>query len=324
MSRAITVTTGARLHFGLLSHRPARGRSFGGVGLMIDGPGFRLTVRPAETDSVGGPDEHAARARRLLETYRSRSPASAQPAPCRLEVRAAIPSHAGLGSGTQLGMAVAQALALLAGEGHVGPLELAGRVDRGRRSALGIHGFAGGGFLVDGGKRSGEFPAPLVTRADFPADWRMLLVTPAVSGLSGAEERNAFAALPPMAQALTGELCRLALLELVPAVLEGDFDACGEALYEFGRHVGEYFAPIQGGIYADPAMRELATHLRRSGIRGVGQSSWGPTMFVLSRIQAEADELARELSRDPRWSACAFRIAAPMNTGAVLEFSSSL
>ena len=323
MSRAITVTTGARLHFGLLSHRPARGRCFGGVGLMIDRPGFRLTASPAETDSVTGPNEYAARAARFLETYRSRCPANAQPPACRLSINEAIPAHAGLGSGTQLGLAVAQSLALLAGEGQVSPVELAGRVGRGLRSALGLHGFARGGFLVDGGKRSDEIPAPLVARADFPADWRMILVTPRACGLAGAEERHAFAALPPMTQALTGELCRLALLELVPAVLEADFDACGEALYDFGRQVGEYFAPVQGGVYADPAMRGLATHLRRSGIRGVGQSSWGPTMFILCRNESKADELSRDVSRDARWSACAFRIAAPMNTGAVLEFSSA-
>lgn len=288
---------------------------------MVDQPGFRITASPAEIDSVNGPEEHTERAQRFVESYRSRCPPEAQPPACRLRIHEAAPPHAGLGSGTQLGLAVAQSLALLAGEGHVDSVELAQRVGRGLRSALGIHGFARGGFLVDGGKRSDESPAPLVARADFPAEWRMVLVTPETPGLSGAEERNAFAALPPMPQALTGELCRVALLELLPAVLEAEFDTCGDALHEFGRQVGGYFAPVQGGVYADPSMRELATHLRRGGIRGVGQSSWGPTTFVLCRHHSEAVGVIRDLTRDARWAACGFRAAAPMNTGAVLEFA---
>lgn len=319
MPRQITVTTGARLHFGLLSHQPTRGRYFGGVGLMVDQPGFRITARLAERDSASGP-EAALRVRRFLETYRSHGPADRLP-PCHLTVEREIPAHAGLGSGTQLGMAVAQALALMAGEGHVDAPQLAARVGRGLRSALGIYGFARGGLLVDGGKLSEARIAPLAARAAFPDDWRMVLVTPGPpTGLSGAAERRAFAELPSMPMGVTSELSRLVLLELLPAVLEADFDACGEALFEIGRQVGEYFAPVQGGVYADAAMRQLAIHVRRSGIRGVGQSSWGPTMFILCQSATDADELTGELSRDDRWSACRFRIASPMNTGAVLEF----
>lgn len=321
MLREVTITTGARLHFGLLAHGAAAGsRQFGGAGLMIDAPGVRLTVQRDERDGVTGRDEDRRRGEQFVQLYRARCPADRWPPPCRIDIHAALPSHAGLGSGTQLGLAMAQGLALLAGEGTAGPAELARRVGRGLRSALGIHGFQRGGFLVEGGKLWPETISPLVARADFPAEWRIVLISPPDErGLAGADERRAFAALPPMPAATTDRLCRLVLMDLLPAVLEADFPACGEALYEFGRLVGESFAPVQGGTYASPTMAALVTHLRRSGVRGVGQSSWGPTLFALAPDATTARQLTTDLQTDPRWATCHFLTAAPLNTGAALQ-----
>jgi predicted sugar kinase len=147
----------------------------------------------------------------------------------------------------------------------------------------------------------------------------MLLVRPrAACGLSGAAELAAFAELAPMPAATTDRLCRIVLLELLPAILEGDGPRCGEALYAFGYAVGEYFAPAQHGIYADPRMARLVEHLRQSGIRGVGQSSWGPTLFVLCPDETQAASLIADLAKT-EWSDCEYTIAAPLNTGAALE-----
>jgi predicted sugar kinase len=90
-------------------------------------------------------------------------------------------------------------------------------------------------------------------------------------------------------------MCRLALLGLVPAVVEGDLAAFGEALFDFNRRCGEAFAPVQGGIYASPAVADLVAFFRRQGVRGVGQSSWGPTVFAVVPDAEEADALSRRL-----------------------------
>src|SRR5256885_2047192 len=71
-----------------------------------------------------------------------------------------------------------------------------GRVGRGKRSALGVHGFAQGGFLVEAGKRDADGVAPLTARADFPEDWRVVLVLPPWGqGLHGAAEGRALQGL---------------------------------------------------------------------------------------------------------------------------------
>src|SRR3990172_259095 len=117
MTQALAITTGVRLHFGLLSHRgpssaaTGSGRNFGGVGLMIDAPRFRVSIRRAETDAVRASMAYRERVEQFVATYRSACPPDRTPGPCKIEVLDEIPPHAGLGAGTQLGMAIAQGLA---------------------------------------------------------------------------------------------------------------------------------------------------------------------------------------------------------------------
>jgi beta-RFAP synthase len=174
--------------------------------------------------------------------------------------------------------------------------------------------------LIEGGKWSPEAISPLVARADVPPQWRFVLMRPrGAVGLSGAEERQGFAQLSPMPATTTDRLCRLALLQLVPAVIEADFEHCAEALSEFGRLVGEYFAPIQGGVYADPQMRELAERLHARGIRGLCQSSWGPTLFALCPDVVAAQSLVNEISTESGSTNLELTIAEPLNRGATVE-----
>jgi beta-RFAP synthase len=343
MSSSLEITTGARLHFGLLSYRPSPGRhAFGGAGLMIDSPRFRIAAEVVDNasahascteteslDSSGVSKRDRSllclRAEEFADRYRENCPRHRTFPAVHFKMNEAIPPHVGLGSGTQLAMVVARALALLTGDDELDDVKLAARVGRGARSAVGIHGFSNGGFLVDGGKSDDRSTGSLAARAEFPADWRLVLVTPvAETGLSGNAELEAFAQLPPISQSVSDRLYRLLLKKLLPALLEADFAACGEAIFEFGRSVGECFAPVQGGTYASPAMRQLVKHLRHQGIRGVGQTSWGPTIFTLCPDQKLAEELVAELSTDSRWSECRFHVAAPMNTGAAIQTNTKM
>ena len=198
MWNSISIRTGARLHFGLLAVQASTGRNFGGVGLMVDSPECHLTVVRSEQDEIHADAELATRLAAWREGYRQRCPISFCPAACRIEIQSAIPRHAGLGSGTQTALALAAALAIFAGESDIPATELARRVGRGVRSALGIHGFQHGGLLVEAGKQQSDEISPLIARLAFPADWRFLLLTPpSASGLSGDAERSAFRQLGP-------------------------------------------------------------------------------------------------------------------------------
>jgi beta-ribofuranosylaminobenzene 5'-phosphate synthase len=348
MSDSIVISTGARLHFGFFAHAGAAGPSagttnYGGIGLMIDSPGFVLAAKAherqptgtASSTGVGGSSSTRAtdlsnlqsitkRALSFISLYDERSPNPLRFAHRSLEVRAAIPQHQGLGAGSQLGMAVAKALSLVDGEPNVDAVTLARRVGRGARSAIGIHGFERGGFLVDAGKQQADEIGTLEARVDVPAGWRFLLVSPPgeAAGLSGSAESDALSKLPATPAAVTERLRRLVATEILPALQTAECARFGEAIFEFGQAVGEYFRPIQGGTYATPLSSELVDWIRALDVPGVAQSSWGPTLAVCCPDQESAKLLARRIEAEPRWRGCRAHFAAPLNTGAKVELLS--
>ncbi len=305
----IRVTAPARLHFGLLSlpaeeqtlwpdrhGEPAMpGRRFGGVGLMIERPGLQIHLEPAATWSAEGPlaERALAFARCFVQTLPGLSPQ-------RLVVEAAPREHSGFGSGTQLGLAVSRALAVAVGRSDLDAADLACRIGRGARSALGVHGFAHGGFLVEGGKRGRDGVAPLVARLSFPQAWRVIIAVPPGPGaLHGPGEQQAFQALLRGGEAINEieARCRLVLLGMLPALVEEDLPAFSEALLDFNARSGQAFAALQGGTYAGPPVAELVAFVRRQGVRGVGQSSWGPAVFAVVADDERAAHLALRLRR---------------------------
>ena len=286
--------TPSRLHFGLLALGPQAPRQFGGVGLMIDAPGLRLSASPSRAWEASGP--LASRALAVAERAAAAlTRRGIEAKPGRIEVLSAPAEHVGLGVGTQLGLGVARLVCELAGLAEQPAGELAQLSGRGLRSGIGLHGFVQGGLIVDGG-RAEKSPIPaLLARLEFPWEWSVLVVIPPQgSGLHGPSELRAFADLPPFPDALTDRLCRLVLLGLLPAVVERDLSRFSEALEELQERVGEGFAPAQGGVFARPELEALVGLLRAEGLLGVGQSSWGPTLYGFS--DAPADRRAATLA----------------------------
>lgn len=292
----VRVQTGARLHFGLLPSQTPAGRQFGGIGVMITEPGWTVSVEHAEIDSLetqtaaamANPDGER-RAALFLHRYREQRPHA--PSAVRLVIESAIPGHQGLGSGTQLGLALAKAFALLEGTDTTA-VELARRVGRGKRSAIGIWGFDAGGFLFDAGKLPEEDIGVLAGRFAVPMAWRFVLVSPrAQAGLSGAEELAAFSALPPMNARTTAQLLDLINSHVLPSLVHEDFTHFADSLFEYGRLVGMHFAAAQGGVFAAPLMMPLADDLSRFGHARPVQTSWGPTCAIPCRTVEEAAQV---------------------------------
>ena len=77
--------------------------------------------------------------------------------------------------------------------------------------------------------------------------------------------------------------------------IERDLPAFSGALYELQHRVGRCFAGAQGGIYADPLLERIVKFIRSHGIEGVGQSSWGPTLYAVTADEATARSLADHL-----------------------------
>ena len=291
------------------------GRRYGGLGLALEHLFTRIRLEPAPRVTAEGPD--AARAARyatgLAEHFEL-------PGGVRIEVEEAIPPHAGLGSGTQLALAVGAGMAALFGL-DVRTVEIAAALKRGSRSGLGIGLFERGGFVVDGGAAGDGTPPPVIARLPFPAEWHVLLVFDrAREGVHGAAEIEAFTALPRFPGADAAELCRLVLMGALPGLVEADLDAFGDAVGRIQTRVGDHFAGAQGGRFMSPGVTRVLEWLGSHGLKGLGQSSWGPTGFavcpnapVANRLMAEA---GRRFGRDPGLD---FAVTRGRNAGARVE-----
>jgi beta-ribofuranosylaminobenzene 5'-phosphate synthase len=284
----ITVEAPARLHFGVLDLRGHLGRRFGGIGAAIPVPAVRLEVTRNESITAEGPDAGRALefARRFLASYQLKGGA-------HLCVAQTIPPHVGLGSGTQLALAVGRALAELHGI-QVEPPALARAVGRGVRSAIGTWVFALGGFVLEGGQRPGsDGLAPLISRLPMPSVWQAVIAIPqGTPGLSGETEAEAFAKLPPPSEHEVERVAHLVLMQLLPALAEADLAGFGAALSEVQQITGTWFSGAQGGSFAAGASAQLVRLLAEFGAQGVGQSSWGPTVYGLTPDADSARDLA--------------------------------
>lgn len=317
---SVTISTPSRLHFGLLRFEQSSGPSFGGLGMMIAEP--RTTVRMASASdwqSSGVDGERAvAYARRALDALAL--PRGVAPPAFHIDVEESILPHHGLGSGTQLALAVAAGVRALCELTEATAGELAAIVGRGRRSAVGCHGFMLGGLLYELGSFPDEALGRLAKRVDVPSDWRIVLVTASqAAGLSGAGEIDAFTQLPPVPAETTTRLEDLASSSILPAADSGDLDTFGEALFDYGRLAGECFASVQGGPYASAEIAACVAAIRELGVRGVGQSSWGPTVFAFVENQARAEALVAQLRATAAWANHAMRITRADNHGAQLH-----
>jgi beta-RFAP synthase len=324
----VFVRTPSRLHFGLLALGEEHERQFGGAGLMIRRP--EVLVRIAPSDSWRATGRLADRAMEFAQRFAigaaERGWAGSFKA-ASLEVLRVPRPHTGLGSGTQLAMAVATGLTRLMGCRDLSGADLAALVKRGKRSAIGAHGFFHGGFIVEGGKPPQSDPSaapslsPMVMRITFPESWRVVLVRPhALEGLAGQREAQAFASLPAIPRELTAEMCRLVLLGLAPALVDRNLQAFGESLFELQQLVGRCFAGAQGGgVYADPLLEKIVAHVRDYGISGVGQSSWGPALYAVTGDQSQAELLAAELQRRFSLGPGELLITEGDNHGATIE-----
>ncbi len=316
---SITIKAPARLHLGFLDLNGDLARRFGSIGMAINEPSTIIQLTPAKSDTATGPE-----AKRALDALK-RFKQSLSVVNCyEVTVNETIPAHAGLGSGTQLALAVGVGLATLEQQPH--PVAKLGEIlSRGARSAIGIGAFRDGGFIIDGGKGTQSSPPPILSQTNFPEDWRVLLVfDPKAMGVHGEREYIAFSKLPPMSSQEVGTICRLTLMQLLPGLLDQNINAFGDAITQIQRIVGAYFATAQGGgIWASQHVATIVKRLGEMGAKGIGQSSWGPTGFAFVETQAAAENLYHSLVQDAKAMGLDIIIARGRNSGATIKRSAT-
>lgn len=311
---------GSRLHFGFQNLSLAHERLYGGVGLALDSP--RVVVEAEPDDRVVCDDD-------LVAGFATRSCAILGVEGVAIDVVESLPRHVGLGSGTQTALATLAAVARAHGRSS-DVRELAPALDRGGRSGVGVGTFESGGFVVDAGHpterfttappQAGEWEVPrIIARHELPGDWRFLVVLPeADAGRSGDSEDESMRTVVEGADpSVADSLSALMVRRLLPAVADDRLEAFGDAVGEFGRLNGAWYAEEQGGVYRPPAGRLIDELDDSPAVRGVGQSSWGPAVYGVTDASMAADaraEAERALSALDRSGSV--RVVSPRNEGA--------
>lgn len=304
----VVVSAPARLHFGLLSAGAGLPVNFGGAGLMLSQP--RTVLEVSHSDRLMLPADSADWLRPLVGRWvaavgngfwRGQRLVDREQLPVAIELGEVPRRHCGLGSGTQMALAMATALNRLGGLPGMAPEELGLAMGRGRRSAIGCHGFYRGGFLVDRGLGPDERFSPLELRLDFPDQWPVILVLPAaVPGSHGAAELEAFER--KLVGNAEGRARMTGLLQqgILPALAARDHSGFAAALFEFNQISGSYYQAVQaGGVFHSPEVAAIAGWMRSRGMQAVVQSSWGPGLAAICAPSDPVDEWVELLRAAP-------------------------
>jgi beta-RFAP synthase len=322
MARVI-VSAPARLHLGDIDPFGIGRLGYAPI-LAIDKP--RTVVEASRSDFlvIYGLETEEARvyAERTLEAFNLPG--------AKVRVLDSSLRHFGFGSTTQLSLSVGKAITLAYGL-NVNVVDLAKALKR--TSTGGLYAFQEGGFVVAGGfkikhgeealKRYEALIPPLIFHADFPEKWRFLIINPFKAPISpdGEAEEEKFKKLqverPPTP--LIHEAYFTLMSKLIPSIIEEDAQAFGEALTRIQLLVGRIYKPVQGSIF-NPASSWIIPILRRNKALGIGQSSWGPTIYAFVENEEKAVEL-EDTIRDEIANRAEMFIAKADNSGIDVSIS---
>ena len=301
----VVIQTPSRLHLTLTDLTGSCGRVDGGVGISLDEPNILLEAEKCEDlVAVGDNADRALAAAREVQKYLGSGGA-------HLTIRSGYRMHAGLGGGTQLGIAAGKALCEL----YHQPLsvrEIARIINRGGTSGIGTAAFEAGGFLVDGGHSFGPGkdkmsfspssvcrdvrPASVIARHDFPRDWKIILALPEIdAGAHGKREVDIFRAHCPLPAAEVHELCYQILVRMLPSLVEESLDDFGAAVNRV-QEIG--FKKVEV-LLQHPVVHRLMAAMREAGAAGAGLSSFGPAVYAITDTQGrDIEAAAREAMRE--------------------------
>ncbi|NOT83194.1 MAG: GHMP kinase [Methylococcaceae bacterium] len=287
------------------------GRHFGSIGVALNEISTRLSLTKAPQRSISGP--LASRADTCLTLFSAAFKVSDK---LNIIIETAIPEHIGLGSGTQLSLAIGSALNAYYDLG-LSVRDIAAVMDRGLRSGIGIGVFEQGGLVVDGGRGENTVTPPVVAHLDIPEAWRFILVfDQRGQGLHGQLEVQAFKALPAFSEQEAARLCYLLLMQGLPAVAENNLPQFGEVITQLQRSVGEHFAAVQGGVFTSPEVDAVMQWLAQQGAVAIGQTSWGPTGFcAVANVDLAAALVQQARAKFEHFTHLSFIAVSARNSG---------
>ncbi len=332
---SLKITTPCRIHFSLIDENGYTGRVDGGIGLMLDRPNvvfeasnsakeFKIEAHKYYRESIEVINEIASK---VFKRYNISNKNF------HFNLKRYFPSHVGLGSKTQLSLAIATAITKLKNLTHLTHRDLTKLVERGGTSGIGWRGFNTGGFILDGGHDFGQGkeketflpssasisanPALTIFRHNIPEHWRFVLVIPNVKkGVFGDEEISVFQNYAPIPKNEVNEVSHQVIMKILPGIIKGDLQCFGEGLSRI-QSIG--FKKIEIDLQHEK-VKELINFFEDYGLKAYGMSSFGPSVVGIVESDLEAETLLREIQKNQKNGGGHIYICKPNNTGAKIEF----
>lgn len=278
----IKITSYTRLHFGLISMNEHSHRIDGGFGLYVNLPSAEIFIENDKKICVKGyNDKYYEKILKENEKYLELSKV-------KVVINNIVDPHVGLGLKTQISMALLQGLKLFAGN-EINLTDMLPIIKRGGTSGIGIHSFLNGGFTVDGGhlwgiEKNKLCPSadvisyklsPLIVHKNFP-NWGICIIIPNTKKhVYGKQETKLFSEFTPILQSEIDSLCKWILMGVIPAIQNNDLESFGYSLNNC-MHLGFKKKEIE---FWQENVKYYINILKEANFKGVGMTSFGPTVF---------------------------------------------
>ncbi|MFW9936822.1 MAG: beta-ribofuranosylaminobenzene 5'-phosphate synthase [Candidatus Thorarchaeota archaeon] len=331
----IRITTPCRIHLSLIDENGYTGRVDGGIGLMLDRPNvifeasnhakeFKIEANKYYRESIEVINEQASKIFKAFNISNKNF---------HFYLRRYYPSHVGLGSKTQLSLAIAKAITKLRNINNISILELTKLVERGGTSGIGWRGFENGGFILDGGHDFGKGkeketflpssasksadPALTILRYPIPENWRFVLVIPNVKkGAYGDEEISIFQSHAPIPKVEVNEVSHQILMKVIPGLLRNDLECFGQGLMRI-QSIG--FKKIEIDLQHE-IVKQILRFFEGYGLKAYGMSSFGPSVLGITENDEEANKLLKLVQMRLKEIGGHIYICKPNNCGAKIDF----
>ena len=182
--KSLQIISFARLHFGFLDLNKKNKESFGGLGLTINK--FKTVIDIKNYHKLHIKGYETKRASIFIKKFCKKVKIKPN---FYINIKQVTPQHIGLGSGTQLALAIGTGISKLKNL-KINTLEIARKMGRGNRSLIGIKSFIKGGFIID--KKQDTKKNFLYQNIKFPKEWKILLIQYKGRGLFGIKEKKSF------------------------------------------------------------------------------------------------------------------------------------
>ena len=284
----------ARIHLGFLELDQTLPRFFGSMGLTVSN--FCFEVQISKSKNLNVVTEHKNLKKKTLDIfYKFKKKYDVNF--CNIKIKKIIPSHIGLGSGTQFSLTIGYLISKI-NNLNISIDEIALFLNRGNRSGIGVQSFKEGGFTIDIGKKKDANNLPLkLTNIKWPQDWKIILLFDLKGdNVFGENEISKFKEVNKRYRSKFNYNYSTLFLKILPGIIEKDFNSFTEGIQLIQSNMSEIFYK-NSKKFSSKNINYIFDYLRKKNINGFGQTSWGPTGFVFCEDSKKRNQLLSSIEK---------------------------